>query len=76
MPSSQDEELVTFDRNVADVQKVASAALCLVALGMVVYTAINGIWLLTATFFVGLALAVQSYRVARENGPSIEEITS
>ncbi|MBX0287748.1 hypothetical protein [Haloarcula salinisoli] len=62
MTSTDDSELVNVNRPVASVQKLASAALCLVAVGLSVYAAVNDVWSFAAIFALGLALAVQSYR--------------
>lgn len=70
MPASTDEELVTYDRTVATAQKAASASLCLVAAGMAVLTAVHAIWVFTGVFLVGLAMAVQSYRVVEDQSPA------
>ena len=74
MPPATDEELTTFDRTVADLQRIASALLCLVAIGMAGYTAVRGLWAFAALFVLGLALAVKSYVVAAENAVAIEDL--
>ena len=50
----------------ASVQKLASVALCLVALGSSGYAALNEVWAVSALFLVGLALALQSYRAVED----------
>jgi len=64
--STDDSELVTVNRSVASVQRLASVALCLVALGSSGYAALNGVWAVSALFLVGLALALQSYRAVED----------
>jgi len=71
---SDDSEFVTVDRTVSRVQKLGSVSLCLIAGGLSVYMAVNEIWSVTVLFLLGLALAVQSYRVV-EDGRTVVDRT-
>jgi len=64
--STDDSELVTVNRPVASVQRLASAALCLVAVGLGVFATVSDVWSVAAICALGLALAVQSYRAIED----------
>ncbi|MDS0282219.1 hypothetical protein [Haloarcula onubensis] len=71
MTSTDDSEFVPVNRSVASVQKLASVALCLVAVGLSAYAALNEVWSFSALFLLGLALAVQSYRAVDDPTPGL-----
>ncbi|MDS0259825.1 hypothetical protein NDI56_10520 [Haloarcula sp. S1CR25-12] len=74
MTVSDDSEFMTVDRTVGRVQKLGSVSLCLIAGGLSAYTAVNGVWSVTALFLLGLALAAQSYRMV-EDGRTVVDRT-
>ncbi|WP_324665266.1 hypothetical protein [Haloarcula sediminis] len=72
MTASTDSEYLTADRTGSKMQKLWSVSLCLVAGGLSVYTAVNGVWTVSALFALGLALATQSYRAVEDERLAVE----
>ena len=66
MTVAPDDAFPSVHRPAATLQKLASVALCLVAVLSSGYAALNGVWSVSGLFLAGLVLAVQSYRAVEE----------
>lgn len=72
MTASTDSEYLTGNRTASRVQRLWSVSLCLVAGGLSVYTAVHEVWVVSALFLLGLALATQSYRAIEDERLAVE----